>query len=128
MPESDRADRVILDGLSEIFCQPDAFRDIESLLQAIRQVFLRVCLQKSRLHATAVEWKSLLEMSSVLRKISLSGGQLGMVALLIGCVRLILLPGLCPMRLIRSLPLPLFGMVPSSYRGFPSIGSFSQSV
>ena len=61
VPESDRADSVILDNLSEIFCQPGEFLDIESLLQAIRKVFLRVCLQKSRLYATAVEWKRLLD-------------------------------------------------------------------
>ncbi|CAE7945161.1 unnamed protein product [Symbiodinium sp. KB8] len=61
VPESDRADSSIIAGLSEIFCQPNAFLDFESLLQAIRRVFLRACLQKSRLYATAVEWKRLLD-------------------------------------------------------------------
>ena len=57
VPESERPDLKVLDGLTELFGQPSQFLDLESLLAAVKEVFLRVCLQKSRLRATAFEWR-----------------------------------------------------------------------
>ena len=57
IPEPDRPDPGVLDGLAELFGQPSRFSDIDSLFAAVRRVFLGVCLQRSRLRATAVEWQ-----------------------------------------------------------------------
>ena len=61
IPESDRAEPSILDGLTEIFVQPTAFADFDALVSAARRAFLGACLQQTRLRATAVAWKQLLE-------------------------------------------------------------------
>ena len=130
VPESERADSVILDGLSEIFCQPDAIPDIESLLHSrpsVKSFFVLACKNLDcmllQLNGNVYSTRS-----SVLKKTSLYSGLPGIVVLLIGCARLILLLGLCPMLLTLSRLPPLFGMALCSCRGCPSIGSFSRSV
>ena len=61
IPEPERADSIVLDGLTEIFGQPVNFPDFDIVLRAVRGVFLGVCLQHTRLRATARAWKQLVE-------------------------------------------------------------------
>ena len=59
VPEPERADTAVLEGLTEIFGHPDEYFDVDAVLAAFRDVFLGVCLQKTRLRATAVAWHQL---------------------------------------------------------------------
>ena len=60
VPEAERPAQSILDGLTEIFCQPSQHPDFQELVSAVRSVFLGVCLQRSRLRATAKAWQAAL--------------------------------------------------------------------
>ncbi|CAE7760750.1 unnamed protein product, partial [Symbiodinium sp. CCMP2456] len=56
-PEVDRADDSVLCSLEDLFCCEDQGYSYDALLQAVRAVFAGVCLQVSRLKATAREWR-----------------------------------------------------------------------
>ncbi|OLQ05525.1 hypothetical protein AK812_SmicGene11286 [Symbiodinium microadriaticum] len=61
VPEADRPDPCILEGLTEIFCRHAEFPDFHAVISAARAVFSQVCLQQSRLRATAKRWKAMLQ-------------------------------------------------------------------
>ena len=57
VPESRRPDESVLQGLEWLFCREDEVPDFISLLAEVRKLFLRTCLQQSRLRATAEAWR-----------------------------------------------------------------------
>ncbi|CAE6942946.1 unnamed protein product [Symbiodinium sp. KB8] len=61
VPEADRPDPCILEGLTEIFCRHTEFSDFHAVISAARAVFSQACLQQSRLRATAKRWKAMLQ-------------------------------------------------------------------
>ncbi|CAE7598145.1 unnamed protein product [Symbiodinium sp. CCMP2456] len=57
IPEVDRADDSVLSSLEDLFCCDDRGYSYDTLIQAVKAAFAGVCLQVSRLKATAREWR-----------------------------------------------------------------------
>ncbi|CAE7242191.1 unnamed protein product [Symbiodinium sp. CCMP2592] len=57
IPEPQRADPQILQDLEDLFAHPCEVTTLTELLQIVRGIFQRVCLQRSRLQATAAAWR-----------------------------------------------------------------------
>ncbi|CAE7660388.1 unnamed protein product, partial [Symbiodinium sp. CCMP2456] len=60
IPESERPESSILLALEEIFSFPGDVCDYAGLIEALRKAFSGVCLQSSRLRATACAWRNAL--------------------------------------------------------------------